>query len=155
MIQFALITSQTEKSNLYFLKPLQIYQSALRSLRNGVGYDGQPKRRECTKCGRFPNSISASLTFALWWRRRESSSGIFNAFFSSASGFWKLWEYNFSCSQGASDSEQISGRKCQEDSGPKMRDKVLRAFKTTRQNNWRWNHIIRKHYVANQLFTSW
>ena len=33
------------------------------------------------KCGRFPNSISASLTFALWRWGGESSSGIFDAFF--------------------------------------------------------------------------
>ena len=74
MIQYALLA---DKSN----------QSELRSLRNEVGYDGQPKRRECTKCGRFPNSISASLTFALWRWGGESSSGIFDAFFRASLTF--------------------------------------------------------------------
>ena len=87
---------------------------------------------------------------------KVSSSGIFDAFFFRALlTFEDCGSTTFPAhKERLIQNKQISGRKCHEDSGPKIRDKVPRAFKTTRQNNGRWNHIIRKHYVANQLFTS-
>ena len=70
------------------------------------------------------------------------SSGIFDTFFRAFLAFEDSGNTTFPAHKERLIQTNSAGRNAT--SVPKMRGKVPRAFKTTRQNNGRWNHIIRK-----------